>query len=104
MDSGKEKIGEEMNFDDCESVPARNSKIISAYLERIELTADLTAEAVLFVDSGEREYSAQIFLPADLLPKGASDGDYLKIEISQDEEKTKAELEKARRLLNDLEE
>ncbi len=86
-------IGEEKVILDAE-------KIISVYLDRIEDLEDGTADAVLLLDDGEDEYSAQIVIPANLLPDDVSEGDYLTIKISYDEEKTKAALETARQLLN----
>ncbi|MBQ7628689.1 MAG: DUF3006 family protein [Selenomonadaceae bacterium] len=86
MDSAEEKI-------------TSDEKIISVYLDRIEELEDGTSEAVLLVDDGGDEYSAQVILPAEFLPANVSDGDYLTIKISYDEEKTQAAFETARQLL-----
>ena len=87
MDSAEEKI-------------TSDEKIISVYLDRIEELENGTSEAVLLVDDGGDEYSAQVILPAEFLPANVSDGDYLTIKISYDEEKTQAAFETARQLLN----
>ena len=87
MDSTEEKI-------------TSDEKIISVYLDRIEELEDGTSEAVLLVDDGGDEYSTQVILPAEFLPANVSDGDYLTIKISYDEEKTQAAFETARQLLN----
>jgi len=86
MDSTEEKI-------------TSDEKIISVYLDRIEELEDGTSEAVLLVDDGGDEYSTQVILPAEFLPANVSDGDYLTIKISYDEEKTQAAFETARQLL-----
>lgn len=91
MDNGKEEI-EEVTL---------NEKIVSVYLDRLEELEDGTAEAILLVDDGGEDYSAQVVIPAEFLPDDVSDGDYLKIKISYDEEKTQAALETARQLLNE---
>ncbi len=70
MDSGKEKIFKE----------------ISVYLDRIEDLEDGTAEAVLLIDDGEEDYSGEVILSTDFLPEDASDGDYLTIKISCNED------------------
>lgn len=87
MDSAEEKI-------------TSDEKIISVYLDRIEELEDGKSEAVLLVDDGGEEYSAQVIIPAEFLPDEVSDGDYLTIKISYDEEKTQAAFETARQLLN----
>lgn len=104
MDSGKER--QEINLDelkesnsDVENIS--DEKVFSVYLDRIEELEDGTADAVLLLDDGGEEYSAQIVIPANCLPDDVSEGDYLTIKISYDEEKTKAAFETARRLLND---
>ena len=78
-----------------------DEKVVSVYLDRIEELEDGTAEAVLFIDDGGEEYSAQINLPSTCLPENVSDGDYLTLKISYDAAKTQAALESARQLLND---
>ena len=98
MVSGEEKVILDEENLDAENISTE--KIISVYLDRIEDLEDGTADAVLLLDDGEDEYSAQIVLPANLLPDDVSEGDYLNLKISYDEEKTKAALETARQLLN----
>ena len=98
MVSGEEKVILDEENLDAENISTE--KIISVYLDRIEDLEDGTADAVLLLDDGEDEYSAQIVIPANLLPDDVSEGDYLTIKISYDEEKTKAALETARQLLN----
>ncbi len=75
------------------------AKEISVYLDRIEELEDGGAEAVLLIDEGGEEYSGEIIFPAEFLPEGSSDGDYLTIKISADEEKTQAAFEEAKNLL-----
>lgn len=105
MDSRKEKINlDELheNDSDAENISDEtnsNEKVLSVYLDRIEELEDGTADAVLLLDDGEDEYSAQIVIPASCLPDDVSDGDYLTIKISYDEAKTKAAFETARQLL-----
>ena len=77
------------------------AKEMSVYLDRIEETQDGDEEAVLLIDDDEDEYSGEIVIPAKYLPDDVSDGDYLKIEISYDELKTKAAFEQARQLLRE---
>lgn len=96
MDSGKEiqevNSNVENNFDE---------KIFSVYLDRLEELEDGTAEAILLIDDGGgEEYSAEIVIPAKFLPNDVSDGDYLTIKISYDEDKTKAAFDAARKLLD----
>ncbi len=101
MDKGKE---EKINFDEEINVDTENKldeKIVSVYLDRLEELEDGSEEAVLFIDDGGEEYSAQINLPATCLPENVSDGDYLTLKISYDKAKTQAALESARQLLND---
>lgn len=78
-------------------------KEISVYLDRIEELEDGTAEAVLLIDEGADEYSGELHLPEYFLPEEASEGDYLTIKISRDENKTNAALDEARQLLKELE-
>lgn len=113
MDKGKEEkinldvdtnsnVEDNVNVEDNSNAESSvDEKIISVYLDRIEELEDDSAEAVLFIDDGGDEYSAQIHLPADCLPENVSDGDYLTLKIAYDEVKTKAALESARQLLND---
>ena len=108
MDSRKEKINlDELHENDSDTEnnsdsTISNEKVFSVYLDRIEELEDGTADAVLLLDDGEDEYSAQIVIPASCLPDDVSDGDYLTIKISYDEAKTKAAFETARQILNDL--
>jgi len=97
-------VDDSANFNvDADSNVTDNAdeKIVSVYLDRVEELEDGTAEAVLFIDDGGEEYSAQINLPSTCLPENVSDGDYLTLKISYDAAKTKAALESARQLLND---
>ena len=87
MDSSKEKIRQE----------------ITAYLDRIEQLEDGTAKAVFLVEDEDDEFR-EFVLPADFLPEGADEGEYLTITISRDEDKTQTALNEARELLNNLEE
>ena len=89
MDNGEEKKFQEIN---C-----------SVYLDRFEELEDGTAEAILLLDEGGEDYSGEIILPADLIPKDAGEGDYLTVKIFRDGEKTNAALEEARRLLQESE-
>ena len=108
MDSRKEKINlDELHENDSDTEnnsdsTISNEKVFSVYLDRIEELEDGTADAVLLLDDGEDEYSAQFVIPASCLPDDVSDGDYLTIKISYDEAKTKAAFETARQILNDL--
>ncbi|MBR5913730.1 MAG: DUF3006 family protein [Selenomonadaceae bacterium] len=95
MDSGEEI--QEINLD---AENNSDEKIVSVYLDRLEELEDGTEEAVLMIDDGGEEYSAEIVIPAKFLPDDVSDGDYLKIKISYDEVKTKTAFESARQLLN----
>lgn len=113
MDKGKEEkinfdansnadVDANSNVDDSVNAESgADEKIVSVYLDRIEELEDGTAEAVLFIDEGGEEYSAQINMPSTCLPENVSDGDYLTLKISYDAAKTQAALESARQLLND---
>ena len=101
MDSRKEESKINLNVEKISEENNSNEKIFSVYLDRIEELEDGTADAVLLLDDGEDEYSAQIVIPAICLPENVSDGDYLTIKISYDELKTKAAFETARQLLDD---
>ena len=96
MDSGKEIQEVNSNVDNNS-----DEKNFSVYLDRLEELEDGTKEAVLLIDDGE-EYSAEIVIPAKFLPDDVSDGDYLTIKISYDEDKTKAAFEAAKKLLDNL--
>ena len=73
-------------------------KEISVFLDRIEELEDDSATAVFLIEEDEDEYR-EFVLPADFLPKGAGEGDYLTITISREPEKTQAALEEAKELL-----
>ncbi|MBO4401635.1 MAG: hypothetical protein J5809_07295 [Selenomonadaceae bacterium] len=62
-----------------------SAKEISLYLDRLEEIDDGSKEAVLLIDEGGDEYSGELGLPANFMPEGASDGDYLTLEISTGE-------------------
>jgi|GEM_PF-2994411 len=89
MDSGKENNAQEVTA--------------SIYLDRFEELEDGTVEAVLLLDEGGDEYSGELSLPADLIPKDVGEGDYLTLKIVRDDLKTNAALEEARRLLQESE-
>lgn len=112
MDKGQEEkinfdadsnadVDADSNVDSANVAGNADEKIVSVYLDRVEELEDGTAEAVLFIDDGGEEYSAQINLPSTCLPENVSEGDYLTLKISYDAAKTKAALESARQLLND---
>ena len=82
---------------------ALNQKEIIVYLDRIEESEDDSAEAVFLLEEEEDEYR-EFVLPADFLPEGAGEGEYFKLTISREQEKTQAALEEARELLKNLEE
>jgi len=77
-----------------------DEKEISVFLDRIEELEDDSALAVLLIelDADEDEYH-EFTLPADLLPEGTSEGEYLTLKISRDKLKTAEALEEARELL-----
>ena len=60
----------------------KREKEIIAYLDRIEELEDGTAKAVFLLEEEEDEFR-QFVLPADFLPEGADEGDYLSIIISK---------------------
>ena len=70
-------------------------KEITAYLDRLEQLEDGTATAVFLVEDEDDEYR-EFTLPANFLPEGATDGDYLTISISRDADKTQTVLDEAR--------
>lgn len=80
-----------------------DEKILSVYLDRIEESDDDTAEAVFLIEDEDEEFR-EFILPADFLPEGAGEGEYLTIKISRDKEKTQAALDEARALLKKVEE
>lgn len=77
-----------------------DEKEISVFLDRIEELEDDSALAVLLIelDADEDEYH-EFTLPADLLPEGTGEGEYLTLKISRDKLKTAEALEEARELL-----
>lgn len=79
------------------------SQMISAYLDRIEEMEDGSATAVFLVEEEEDEFS-EFVLPAKFLPEGISEGEYLTITISRDQDKTTEALDEARELLEKSEE
>lgn len=80
-----------------------NVKKISVFLDRIEEDEDGSAEAILVLEEEEDEFR-EFVLPADFLPEGTNEGEYLTLQISRDEEKTTEALDEARALLKKLEE
>ena len=75
-----------------------DEKEISVFLDRIEELEDDSALAILLLELDEDEFH-EFTLPAEFLPEGTGEGEYLTIKISRDEEKTQAALEEARELL-----
>ncbi len=67
--------------------------MITAVIDRVE-----EDKAVLLI--GEDEQKA--VFPAGALPEGIGEGDYVRIEISYDEEATRSAREEAEALLRDL--
>ena len=80
-----------------------DEKEISVYLDRIEELEDDTAEAILMIEDDEDEFR-EFVLPADFLPEGTDEGEYLTIKISRDTKKTSEALDEARELLKQTEE
>ena len=78
-------------------------KILSVFLDRIEEEEDGSATAIFLLEDEEDEFR-EFVLPADFLPEGAGEGEYLTLTISRDEEQTTAALDEARELLKNLEE
>ena len=76
---------------------------ITAYLDRIEELEDGSATAVFLIEEEDDEFR-EFVLPADLLPEGAGEGEYLTIKISREQEKTQEALDEARELLKKAEE
>ncbi len=75
-----------------------DAKKISAYLDRIEELEDGSATAVFLLEEDEDEFR-EFVLPADFLPEGAGEGEYLTIKISRNADKTAEALNEARELL-----
>ena len=73
-------------------------KAISVYLDRIEEQEDDTALAVFLIEDDDDEFR-EFVLPADFLPEGADEGEYLTLKISRDKDTTKAALDEALRLV-----
>ena len=71
----------------------KHTAIIGAVVDRFEEN-----NAVLLVGEDER----QAIFPADSLPEGLSEGDYIRMEIFYDAKATKAATEEAARLLDGL--
>ena len=67
--------------------------MISAVIDRFE-----EERAVLLVGDEEKE----LVLPSTALPNGLQEGDYVRLEISYDAEKTEAAREEAAALLREL--
>ena len=67
--------------------------MISAVIDRFE-----EDKAVLLIGEEEKK----VVFPAAVLPEGLDEGDYVRIEITYDEETTRAAREEAEALLHDL--
>lgn len=76
---------------------------MTAYLDRIEELEDGLASAVFLVEEEEDEFR-EFVLPADFLPEGTKEGEYLTIKISRDQDKTNEAFNEARELLKNSEE
>ncbi len=70
-----------------------NKKTIMAVVDRFE-----DEKAVLLIGENER----QVVFPTADLPEGLSEGDYLRMDISYDENATKKALDESVRLLEEL--
>ncbi len=81
-----------------DSSQERTQKEMSVFLDRIEELEDDSEMAVFLLEEEDDEYR-EFVLPADFLPKGAGEGDYLKFTISREPEKTQAALDEAKELL-----
>ncbi len=79
------------------------SQMISAYLDRIEELENGSASAVFLLEDEDDDFS-EFVLPAKFLPEGTSEGEYLTIKISRDQDKTAEALDEARELLKNAEE
>lgn len=77
------------------------SKEIIAFLDRIEELEDDSATAVFYIEDEEDEFR-EFVLPADFLPEGAGEGEYLTLTISRAEDKTREALDEARDLLKSM--
>lgn len=81
-----------------DSKKEEGQKEITVFLDRIEELEDDSATAVFMLEEDEDEYR-EFVLPADFLPEDASEGEYLKLTISREPEKTQAALDEAKELL-----
>ncbi len=81
-----------------DSKKEEGQKEITVFLDRIEELEDDSAMAVFMLEEDEDEYR-EFVLPADFLPEDASEGEYLKLTISREPEKTQAALDEAKELL-----
>ena len=66
--------------------------MIAGYIDRIEEDV-----AVILLNDGDY----QLNFPAELLPEDMSEGDYINLSLSQDEEKKQAVLAEALSLMDD---
>ena len=73
----------------------KERKEITAYLDRIEELEDGSATAVFYVEDDEDDFR-QFELPADFLPEGAGEGEYLTLTLARETAKTQAALDAAR--------
>ena len=73
-------------------------KEMSVFLDRIEEDEDGSATAIFIFEEEEDEFR-EFVLPADFLPEGAGEGEYLTIKIFRDQDKTAEFLEEARQLM-----
>lgn len=71
----------------------KHTVIIGAVIDRFE-----EDNAVLLIGEDDQ----QAIFPAASLPEGLSEGDYIRMEISYDVKATKAAMEEAARLLDEL--
>lgn len=86
-----------------DSSKEKERQTLTVYLDRIEELEDGSATAVFLLEDDEDEFR-EFVLPSDFLPDDASEGEYLTITISRDENKTQAALNEARELLKKSEE
>ena len=66
--------------------------MIAGYIDRIEEDV-----AVILLDDGDY----QLNFPAELLPEDMGEGDYIRLSLSQDEDKKRAMLAEALSLMED---
>ena len=74
------------------------TKELNVYLDRIEELEEGSETAVFLLEEEEDEFR-EFTLPADFLPEGTTEGEYLTIKISRDTDKTEAALDEAQELL-----